>query len=89
MKREPIMQAKTSLLALAAAALLAACGGGSSHEMAGPSAANNEVPASATASPGAYTHFAASLEPSETSDPLDLRKVASPPTSETDLPQAL
>jgi ABC-type glycerol-3-phosphate transport system substrate-binding protein len=88
MKRESNMQAKTSLFALAAAALLAACGGGSSHEMAGPSDAD-EVPASATASPGAYTQFAASLQPSETGEPLEMRKVTTPPTSETDLPQPL
>lgn len=73
------------LLGLAAA--LSACGDSpQTAELAPP--ASNEVPASATASSRAYASFAASLSNSDTQDPLDVNKVT-PPTSETEEPQAI
>ena len=81
------MKIKTSLAVLAAAAvtLLAACG--DSPEDAG-AASSNQVPASATASTMAWTQFAASLRNSETEAPLEVNNVT-PPTSESDPPQAI
>jgi hypothetical protein len=64
---------------------LAACGGGSSSPDPVPPAAANEVPASATASTMAYSAYAGSVAPSESSDPLSVAKVTAP-TSETDEP---
>jgi uncharacterized lipoprotein YmbA len=75
------MKAIQAWAVLALTASLAACGGGSPAEPPAP----NQVPASATASPAAYSHFAGSVKPSETADPLTVDKVQ-PPTSETDEP---
>ena len=74
---------KKSLCCAGLALALAGCGG-SSYDP-GPMTPSNEVPASATASPAAYTTYAASLKASETADPVDVNS-AKPPTSETELP---
>ncbi len=79
------------LAAAAAALLLAACGDNPADAPAPPEPPpppTNEVPASATASPQAFSHYAASLAKSETGQPLDVSKVV-PPTSETAAPEAL
>ena len=77
------MKIKTSLALLAAVTLLAACGDDPND--AEPS---NQVPASAAASVTAWTQFAASLRNSETQSPLEVNNVT-PPTSESDPPQAI
>lgn len=79
------MKLQHTLLAAAAALLLAACGDNPSDAPETPPPAGNEVPASATASPSAYSQYAASLRPSETAAPLDVSHVT-PPTSETEAP---
>ena len=79
------MKIKTSLALLALVSLLAACG--DNPEDAG-AASSNQVPASATASTMAWTQFAASLRNSETQSPLEVNNVT-PPTSETESPQAI
>lgn len=85
------MKTLPSLLAAAAAALLlAACGDNPADAPPAPETppATNEVPASATATPQAFAHYAASLPKSETEKPLDVSKLV-PPTSETAAPEAL
>jgi hypothetical protein len=69
---------------------LAACGGNDSYnaEMPSTPSASNEVPANATDSTAAYRSFAASLQKSETAQPLDVTKVK-PPTSETEVAAAI
>jgi hypothetical protein len=64
--------------ALAVAGLLAACGGGSD----GLGAVADTVPASATASPEAFTEYAAALPENDRREPLRLDGLV-PPTSET------
>ena len=81
------MKLQNHLIALGLAATLAACGDSPQTAEVTPPA-SNEVPASATASPQAYASFAASLTNSETQEPLDVNKVT-PPTSETEEPQAI
>ncbi len=63
--------------------LLTACGG--DNAPAQVPAANNEVPASALASPQALVDWSTALATSETAEPLDVQK-AMPPTSDTDEP---
>ena len=76
-------------LGLALALLLSACGGSSSPEVeAPPPVAANEVPATAFASTEAYTRFAASLSPSDTTEPLGLGTAAAP-TSDTEEPREI
>lgn len=79
------MKIKTSLAWLAAVTLLAACG---DNPEDADTTANNQVPASATASTSAWSRFAASLMNSETQSGLDVNS-AIPPTSESDAPQAI
>ena len=79
------MKIKTSLALLAAVTLLAACGDNPEDAGAAPS---NQVPASATASTMAWSQFAASLRNSDTEAPLEVNNVT-PPTSESDPPQAI
>ena len=79
------MKIKTSFALLAAVTLLAACGDNPEDADA---ASSNQVPASATASTMAWTQFAASLRNSETQSPLEVNNVT-PPTSESDPPQAI
>ena len=80
------MKLQHAVFAAAAALLLAACGGDDhpADEPAPPEA--TEVPASALASPTAYTQYAASLRPSETATPLGVSLVTTPPTSESEAP---
>lgn len=77
---------KTLPVLVMACAALAACGGSGSDPM--PPAADNTVPASALASPAAFTSYVASLPASETAEPVDVNQ-AQPPTSETDEPQPI
>lgn len=83
------MTNRLMLSALMLSAGLAACGGSDDAPApmppAPPPAASNEVPASAMASPMAYSQYAGSLAASDTTEPLDVDKVV-PPTSETDEP---
>ncbi len=73
---------KTSAVwtSLAAAALLAACGGGS-H----PIVDDRVVPASATASPAAFTSFVGGLTPDDEAEPLIVEDLQ-PPVSDEDEP---
>lgn len=86
-------RALAAALAGSAALLLAACGDSPADPAAGPDtppAAAEQVPATALASPDAYTRFAAGLSPSETGRPLTFDPAASaPPTSETAAPQPI
>jgi hypothetical protein len=70
-------------VSLTLAAGLAACGGGGDDAL--PPAADTEVPASATASPEAYSRYAGSLRADDHADPLSVDKVV-PPVSETATP---
>lgn len=70
----------------AAAVLLAACGDNPADAPEPPPPAVTEVPASALASPTAYSQYAASLQPSETATPLGMSLVTTAPTSETEAP---
>lgn len=70
-------------MTLAAAALLAACGGGG-----GPVVDERLVPASATASPAAFTAFVGDLPASGVDSPLIVDGLL-PPTSEVDEPAPL
>jgi hypothetical protein len=78
----------TSFAAVAASMLLAACGGSDRSEAVAEPAVIDTVPASASASPLAYTEFARALVASETAPPLQMDAVA-PPTSESDAPLPL
>jgi ABC-type glycerol-3-phosphate transport system substrate-binding protein len=91
MKHSPqLRQARSALIALAAGVALAACSGGNGYdEGASTPQAATEVPATALASPGAYTEFARTLTNSETAKPLGVNTVVMPPTSETAMPVAL
>jgi hypothetical protein len=64
--------------ALAAAALLCACGGGGSA----PARVPDTVPASATASPTAFTAYVGALPEDDRREPLKLAGLE-PPTSDT------
>lgn len=77
-------------MGLAGAALLAACGGGGSGDDA-PAPDETAVPASAAATPAAYTEYAAARVDvaSDSGEPLSLDAIASVPTSETDEPATL
>lgn len=77
------MKTNLWITTVALTASLAACGGGGSSPDTPP--VSNEVPASATASPTAYSTYAGSLVKSETAEPLDTSKVV-PPTSESAAP---
>ncbi len=76
-------------LAGALALLLSACGGGGGEIFPAPEPAPappvGTVPPSATASPTAYTLFAASLAPTDTEEPLTLPE-ADAPTTDVDPP---
>lgn len=83
------MTQRLMLCALMLAAGLSACGGSDDAPApmppAPPPVVSNEVPASATASPLAYSQYAGTLVASDSAEPLDVDKVL-PPTSETDEP---
>lgn len=70
----------------AALTLLGACGG--SHDEPLPPAAGNTVPASALASPAAFTGYVGGLAADDGAEPLDLDGVM-PPVSDTDEPDAV
>lgn len=77
-------------MALAGAGLMAGCGGGgggASDEVPVETA----VPASAAATPAAYTEYAAARVnvASDSGEPLGLDAITGVPTSETDEPVAL
>lgn len=74
------MNAKHGITAAAMLLLLAACGGGGSGPLDTPVA--NEVPASATASPEAYSRYVGSLATDDRAEPLNVDNVV-PPTSES------
>jgi hypothetical protein len=70
---------------------LAGCGGSESitlNSPQNPPGAFDEVPAAAKASATGYTNFAAGLRKSETAAGLDINQTT-PPTSETEAPQAI
>lgn len=71
--------------AVTLATLLAACGGGGSSVAVDPTIGGSDVPASAVASPQAYTAYVGSLPPDDTAEPLRLEGVE-PPTTDTEEP---
>lgn len=77
---------KIHLICAATSLLLAACGGG--DEPAAAMAADDVVPASASASPQAFSHYVEAASGESRAEPLDLA-VLQAPTSETDEPIAL
>lgn len=80
------MHIQRTLLAALAAAALSACGDNPAElTPTPPTQASNEVPASAFASTAAYSNYAATLAPSDNSEPLKLGAAAAP-TSETEEP---
>lgn len=71
----------------AAVALLAGCGGGGGNgDTVEAPVGTQGVPASATASPKAFSSYVASLPADDRAEPLDLDGVM-PPTSETAEPE--
>ena len=83
------MKTPSLLAGVGLALLLSACGGSSSPEPeAPPPVAANEVPASAFVSAEAFTRYAASLAPSDSTEPLGLGTAAAP-TSETEEPREI
>ena len=74
------------LCALLGAAGLAACGG---DPASAPPPPLTEVPATAAASPAAYTEFTQQQAPDDTAEPLSLDTFAEAPASESDDPVAL
>ena len=78
-----MMNHRLSIL-LAAAALLAACGGGGG----GAPPLAHDVPASALASPAAFTSWASGVRADNTAEPLVLTQL-DPPTSDTAEPAPL
>jgi hypothetical protein len=63
--------------------LLSACGG--SHDAPPPAASGNSVPASALASPAAFSGFVGALVPDDGAEPLGVDGVM-PPVSDTEEP---
>jgi len=80
------MKLQHAVCAAAAALLLAACGDNPADAPEAPPPPSTEVPASALTSPTAYSQYAASLQRSETANPLGVSLVTTPPTSETEAP---
>jgi hypothetical protein len=81
------MKRNHSWASLLAVGLLSACGGSSydaTSEAAAP-VADTTVPASATATPQAFSSYIGGLPAVEAAEPLDIEN-AQPPTSETDEP---
>ncbi len=79
---------KRSIFCACASALvlLSACGGSSDPVVeAPPAAADNTVPASATATPLAFSQYSGSLTSDDRAEPLDIEQVQ-PPASETEEP---
>jgi hypothetical protein len=76
---------------LLTSALLTACFGGGDDEDPAPvpTPVETDVPASAAASPDAYSRYTATLPASETAEPLGLDKFSDAPGSETAEPADL
>ncbi len=89
-----IMTMRNSCLLAAAMLALAACGGGGSDAApdtpapAPAPAPSNRVPTSASASTNALVQYSSSLAASESAEPLEVDQFT-PPTSETEEPQAV
>lgn len=62
--------------------LLTACGGGGGDVV--DAAQTNDVPASATASPAAYSHYVGSLAADDRADPLSVEHVVAPTSESAD-----
>ncbi|OGB03041.1 MAG: hypothetical protein A3E25_15090 [Burkholderiales bacterium RIFCSPHIGHO2_12_FULL_69_20] len=77
---------KIHLICAATCLLLAACGGG--DEPAGAMAVDDVVPASASASPEAFSRYVDLAAADSRDEPLDIA-LLQPPTSEADEPIAL
>ena len=85
------LQLKAACAVLFASLLLTACGGGGGGYDGGedpappavPPVSPEVVPGEATASPEAFTAWARSLQPSDTTDPLGMGGLVTAPTSET------
>lgn len=71
---------------LLTALLLTACGGGGGSAEAPPAP---DVPDEARASPEGYTHWAKSLQPSDSGEPLNMDRLDTAPGSETAEPASL
>ena len=76
------MNAKHGMGAAALLLLLAACGGGGASPADAPAAI--EVPASATASPEAYSMYVGSLGADDRADPLSVDNVVAPKSESAD-----
>ena len=76
------MNAKHGMVATALVLFLAACGGGGAGPVDSPAA--NEVPASATASPEAYSLYVGSLGADDRADPLSVENVIAPKSEAAD-----
>ena len=77
------MKTKLLLSMIVISGGLSACFGGSDEAQTPmPPVVETEVPASASASPEAYSRYAGSVAPSETAEPLGVDAVV-PPVSET------
>ncbi|MDO9286109.1 MAG: hypothetical protein Q7U26_14505 [Aquabacterium sp.] len=77
---------KIHLICAATSLLLAACGGGDGAE--GTMAADDAVPASASASPDAFSRYVETATAESRDEPLDVTALQAP-ASETDEPIAL
>ena len=76
------MNAKHGMVATALVLFLAACGGGGARPV--DATAANEVPASATASPEAYSLYVGSLGADDRADPLSVENVIAPKSEAAD-----
>ena len=76
------MNLKHGMGAAALLWLLAACGGGGAAPV--DATAATEVPASATASPEAYSMYVGSLGADDRADPLDVNSVDAPTSESAD-----
>ena len=79
-------QRHLALALLATTALLGGCWDDDDDVVQEPPAALNEVPDSALASSAAYTAYVGSLALSDTAPPVDIGKITTAPSSETEPP---
>ena len=75
--------------ALAAGLALSGCFGGSDADFDDPQAAANVVPDSALTTSAAFTAYVGSLPLSETAAPVDIDKITTAPSSDTEAPMTL